>query len=84
MQKLRAKLLASLVAITAASATAQSGEPTASASPKLEEGYVPTEDGTRLFYQKVGSGSQVGILPLRFYTFEAFRQLGDQYTVYRL
>jgi pimeloyl-ACP methyl ester carboxylesterase len=81
VQKLRAKLLASLVAITAASATAQSGEPTASASPKLEEGYVPTEDGTRLFYQKVGSGSQVVILPLRFYTFEAFRQLGDQYTV---
>jgi pimeloyl-ACP methyl ester carboxylesterase len=47
----------------------------------MEEGYVTTDDGTRLFYQKAGSGSQVVIIPLRLYTFDAFKQLADQFTV---
>jgi pimeloyl-ACP methyl ester carboxylesterase len=49
--------------------------------PAIEEGYISTDDGIRLFYQKIGSGSQVVILPLRLYTFDAFKQLADQYTV---
>jgi hypothetical protein len=62
-------------------AAAPSGAQAASASTKLEEGYVTTDDGTRLFYQKIGSGAQVVIIPLRLYVFEAFKQLGDLYTV---
>jgi pimeloyl-ACP methyl ester carboxylesterase len=80
MRKARAKLLASLTISIIATivATAQCA---ASTPPRIEEGYVSTDDGTRLFYQKLGNGSQVVILPLRLYTFEAFKQLGDQYTV---
>jgi pimeloyl-ACP methyl ester carboxylesterase len=80
MRKARAKPLASLTISIIATivATAQCA---ASTPPRIEEGYVSTDDGTRLFYQKLGNGSQVVILPLRLYTFEAFKQLGDQYTV---
>jgi proline iminopeptidase len=82
VQNAIAMLLTSLVLVmSAAAATPQSGAPTASTPSKLEEGYVTTNDGTRLFYQKVGRGSQVVILPLRLYTLEAFRSLADQYTV---
>jgi pimeloyl-ACP methyl ester carboxylesterase len=81
VQKLAAKLLTSLVVVAMVAATSQGKPLAASAAPGIEEGYVPTDDGTRLFYQKIGSGSQVVIIPLRLYTFDAFKQLGDQYTV---
>jgi pimeloyl-ACP methyl ester carboxylesterase len=80
VQKVAAKLMASL-AIATVVVTLQSRSLAASVSPAIEEGYVETDDGTRLFYQKTGSGSQVVIIPLRLYTFEAFKQLGDQFTV---
>jgi pimeloyl-ACP methyl ester carboxylesterase len=80
VQKVAAKLMASL-AIATAVATLQSRSLAASVTPAIEEGYVETDDGTRLFYQKTGSGSQVVIVPLRLYTFEAFKQLGDEFTV---
>lgn len=54
---------------------------TAAPAPEVEEGYVPTDDGTRLFYQKIGHGSRTVIIPLRFYSFETFKQLSDEYTV---
>jgi proline iminopeptidase len=80
MQNVIAILLASLSLVTSVTATtATIGAQTVPTSPK--EGFVATDDGTRLFYQKVGSGSQVVILPLRLFTFEAFKELGDQYTV---
>jgi pimeloyl-ACP methyl ester carboxylesterase len=69
------------LAIATAVATLQSRSLAASVAPATEEGYVETDDGTRLFYQKTGSGSQVVIIALRLYTFEAFKQLGDQFTV---
>jgi pimeloyl-ACP methyl ester carboxylesterase len=81
VEKVRAKFLTSLVVIAAAAATPQAQPAATAAPPGIEDGYVPTDDGTRLFYQKTGSGSQVVIIPLRLYTFEAFKQLGDQYTV---
>jgi pimeloyl-ACP methyl ester carboxylesterase len=69
-----------IIAATAPATT--QGTPTASpAAPAIEEGYVSTDDGTRLFYQKTGRGSQVVIIPLGLYTFDAFKQLGDQLTV---
>lgn len=49
--------------------------------PQVEEGYVPTDDGTRLYYQKTGHGSQTLIIPGSLFTFETFKQLADKYTV---
>jgi pimeloyl-ACP methyl ester carboxylesterase len=80
VQTVGAKLMASL-AIATAVAMPHSKSLAASAAPAIEEGYVETDDGTRLFYQKTGSGSQVVIIPLRLYTFEAFKQLGNEFTV---
>lgn len=55
----------------------------ASASPtrEAEEGYLRTDDGTRIFYQKIGRGDQVVIVPVRLFAFEAFKTLADQFTV---
>ncbi len=50
-------------------------------SPKFEEGYVATDDGTRLFYQKVGRGKHTLLIPARLFVFENFKQLADEYTV---
>lgn len=47
----------------------------------VEEGYIQTDDGTRLFYQKVGRGAQTIILPGRLFTFDSFRQLADRFTI---
>jgi pimeloyl-ACP methyl ester carboxylesterase len=80
VQTVGAKLMASL-AIATAVATLQSKSLATSMPPAIEEGYVETDDGTRLFYQKTGSGSQAVIIPLRLYTFEAFKQLGDEFTI---
>jgi pimeloyl-ACP methyl ester carboxylesterase len=81
VQKVHANLIASFVLIAAAAAQAQDTSPGTATRLGLEEGYVTTDHGTRLFYQKTGSGSQVVIVPLRLYTFDAFKQLGDQFTV---
>jgi proline iminopeptidase len=35
--------------------------PPPAAEPEVEEGYFPSEDGVRLFYRKVGSGSETAV-----------------------
>jgi len=42
---------------------------------RVEQGYVATDDGTRLFYQKAGNGRQVIIVPGRLFLFDDFKQL---------
>jgi pimeloyl-ACP methyl ester carboxylesterase len=82
MQNATAALLMSLgLIMNVTAANAQNGMSQAATASKVEEGYVATDDGTRLFYEKIGNGSEVVIIPLRFYTFEAFKPLGDQFTV---
>jgi proline iminopeptidase len=46
----------------------------------LQKGYVATHDGSKLYYEKIGSG-RVIIAPGRLFLFESFRQLGDHYTL---
>ena len=81
MQKIAAKLLTVLVVIATAAPTSEGKRLVAAVSPGIEEGYVRTDDGTGLFYQKIGSGSQAVIIPLRLYAFDAFKELGDQFTI---
>ncbi|HSE98688.1 MAG TPA: alpha/beta hydrolase [Blastocatellia bacterium] len=42
---------------------------------RVEEGYVATDDGTRLFYQKAGNGPQKVIIPGRLFLIDDFRRL---------
>ncbi len=44
------------------------------------EGYVTTEDGVRLFFQKIGSGPEV-IFPNGIYLFDDFERFADQRTL---
>jgi proline iminopeptidase len=46
-----------------------------------EKDYVTTDDGVRLFVQKLGSGSNVVIIPNHAYMFEDFKHLANQHTV---
>lgn len=46
-----------------------------------ETGYVSTPDGERLFYEKVGRGPDVLILPARLFTVTDFRRLGEHHTL---
>lgn len=50
-------------------------------STKIEEGFITTPDGVRLFYQKAGTAGQTIIIPGRLFIFEQARQLADRYTV---
>ena len=45
------------------------------------EGYVATEDGVRLFFQKVGSGVQTVIIPNGIYLFDDFKRFADGRTL---
>lgn len=47
---------------------------------KIEEGYIPTDDGTRLFYQKVGNGKQTVIIPGALFLFDDFKELAKKRT----
>ena len=47
----------------------------------IEEGFVTTPDGVRLYYQKIGASPQVVILPARLFTFSEFEWLGEHYTL---
>ena len=49
--------------------------------PKVETGYVTSIDGVRLFYAKVGSGSETAILPGRLFTFPDFQRLAEGRTL---
>ncbi len=52
-----------------------------SRSLKVEEGYVPTDDGTRLFFQKVGAGKQTVIIPGGLFLFDDFQRLATGRTL---
>lgn len=45
------------------------------------EGYVTTEDGVRLFFQKLGSGPSSVIIPNAVHMFDSFQHLADHRTV---
>lgn len=49
-----------------------------------ESGYISTDDGTRLFYQKIGNGKEFVIIPGGLFTFKDFRNLasGDRTLVF--
>jgi proline iminopeptidase len=46
----------------------------------VQEGYVTTDDGVRLFFQKVGSGAQTVLLPNAIYLIEEFSRLVENRT----
>jgi len=45
------------------------------------EGYVTTEDGVRLFFQKIGSGAQTVIIPNGIYLFDDFERIAGGRTL---
>lgn len=45
------------------------------------EGYVMTDDGVRLFYQKLGDGPTAVIIPGRLWLYEHFKRLADGRTL---
>jgi pimeloyl-ACP methyl ester carboxylesterase len=47
----------------------------------VEQGYVTTDDGVRLFYQKAGRGVRTAIIPGRLFVFDDLKPLEDQYTI---
>jgi pimeloyl-ACP methyl ester carboxylesterase len=47
----------------------------------VEQGYVTTPDGVRLYYQKVGTSPQVVIQPGRLFVFPEFEWLGEHFTL---
>ncbi|PYQ25853.1 MAG: hypothetical protein DMF56_26495 [Acidobacteria bacterium] len=48
---------------------------------KVEEGFVKADDGTKLFYRKVGGGPVTLIVPLDNYLHDQFRQFANIATV---
>lgn len=54
---------------------------TPSGTPKVETGYVTSDDGVRLFYQKTGTGSQIVIVPYGFTLFHDFQVLAKGRTM---
>ena len=52
-----------------------------SVPPNVETGYVTSTDGVRLYYAKVGSGSEIAILPGRLFTFPDFQRLAKGRTL---
>ena len=45
------------------------------------EEHVTTEDGVRLFVQKLGNGPQAVLIPNRVYLFDAFQAFADRHTL---
>lgn len=45
------------------------------------EGYITTEDGVRLFFQTVGSGTETVIIPNGIYLMDDFKRLADGRTL---
>lgn len=56
-------------------------ERAAASTPAVETGYVKTSDGVQLFYQKVGDGSQVVVIPAGLFVFDDFKHLADGRTL---
>jgi pimeloyl-ACP methyl ester carboxylesterase len=55
--------------------------PARPASPSVEEGYVTTDDGVRLFYRKIGTGPAVAIVPGAAFYGHDLDRLGERHTV---
>src|SRR5688572_17818970 len=70
-------LLAALMVAMAMSSPCPAQEP----GRKVEEGYLTTPDGVRLFYQRVGNGPQTVLQPGRLFAFEELRWLGEHFTL---
>jgi proline iminopeptidase len=47
----------------------------------MEEGYVTTNDGVQLFYQKIGDSQSTVIIPNALYLFEDFKYLAADHTL---
>ncbi|MBV8519921.1 MAG: alpha/beta fold hydrolase [Acidobacteria bacterium] len=50
-------------------------------NPKVEEGFIPTPDGAKLHYRRIGDGPFTMIVPLETWLYDAFRQFSDFATV---
>jgi proline iminopeptidase len=72
-----AVLTALLISALAAGATT----PTHAWRQVVEDGYVTTPDGVRLYYRKVGNSPQVVIQPGRLFAFPDFEWLGEHVTL---
>ncbi len=48
---------------------------------KLEEGFIPTPDGVKLYYRKIGNGPITMIVPLDLVLHDAMKQFADVATV---
>lgn len=70
-------LAAALMVAMAMSSACPAQEP----GRKVEEGYLTTPDGVRLFYQRVGNGPQTVLQPGRLFAFEEFLWLGEHFTL---
>jgi proline iminopeptidase len=70
-----------VIALCGLALPVRSAEPTVQGQPPVEEGFVTTPDGIRLYYQKVGTSRQVVIQPGRLFAFEPFRWLGEHVTL---
>jgi proline iminopeptidase len=53
----------------------------AQAAEKVEEGYLKSDDGLEIFYQKIGRGPQAVILPGGLFLFDDFRSLASGRTL---
>ena len=53
----------------------------AASAQRVEEGFVVTPDGVRLFYQKVGTAPLTLLLPGRLFAFDELRALADEATI---
>jgi pimeloyl-ACP methyl ester carboxylesterase len=49
--------------------------------PRVEEGYISTDDGTRLFYRKIGAGPQTVIIPGDLFLYPGFTEIADGRTL---
>ena len=48
---------------------------------KIEEGFVTTADGVKLFYRKIGRGPVTAIVPLDYVLFDVVKQLSNVATI---
>ena len=62
-------------------ATASFAQPSPASPSGKVQGYVTTPDRVRLYYEKVGSGNQIVILPGRLFLFPAFERLASGRTL---
>ncbi len=46
----------------------------------IREGFINTEDGVRLYYQKIGEGPEIIIIPAGMYLADAFKQIATRHS----